>query len=157
MTRRLSHDDMRCPSCGSRYTQYLPTCFSLTRQSGRYEPVENEFHRLIERPEKRSTILVPTVAASNIYALAAMAISLVRAELDISQDWKRDLFSPEVIWPALALGLISWVALIARAWRFNRGDFRTLFDEWSGSAICRRCSTKFRAPDRVVAKYRRQS
>lgn len=157
MTPRQSRDDMRCPNCGSRYTQYLPTCFSLTRRSGRYDSVENEFHQLIERPERRSTILLPATAALTVYALATMAINVVRAELDNSWEWSRGLFSPEVLSPALALGLIVGAALFASAWRFNRNEFPVLFDKWSGSAICRRCSTKFKAPDQVVAEYRAQS
>jgi hypothetical protein len=157
MTRAPAQNDMRCPNCGSHYTQFLPTCFSLTRQSGRYAPNNNEFHRLIERPERRSSFLLPLSVALGVYFVSTLAISVYHLERDSSWTRTHNEFSPEVLVPALLFGALCGIVVWFWAWRYNRDRFPREFDNWSSSAICRRCSTRFRAPDRIVVAYRKQT
>jgi DNA-directed RNA polymerase subunit RPC12/RpoP len=157
MTRASANNDMRCPNCGSHYTQFLPTCFSLTRQSGRYSPNDNEFHKLIERPERRSCFLLPVSVLLGVYFVGTLAISVYHQERDSSWIRTHSEFSPEVVVPALLLGALCGLLAWSWAWRYNRDRFPSEFDSWSASAICRRCSTRFLAPDRIVAAYRKQT
>ena len=157
MNQRANQDNMRCPNCGSFYTQFLPTCFSLTRQSGRYTPEENEFHELIEKPERRSVFVIPSLVFVGVYFLATMAISLYQMETNASWIRTGSEFSPEVLIPALLLAAVCGLGTWRWASRYNHDEFPGAHDEWSSSAICRRCSTRFEAPDRVVAAYRGQS
>lgn len=154
MNRRQSNNNMRCPSCGSMYTQFVPTCFALTRQSGNYYPESNEFHDLIAKPERRSVFVTPMLAGMGAYVAVTIGISILKMESDPSWVRTHSELSPEVMVPALLAGVTCGLVLWLWAWRFNRDIFPGRYDDWSSSAICRRCSTRFRAPERIVSAYR---
>ena len=154
MNQPKSSTDMRCPSCGSMYTQFVPTCFSLTRQSGNYDPDINEFHGLIEKPKRRSIFATPMLAG--IGTLIAVTDAVIVRE--IVSDRPLTLMNSEqwleVLVPGLFIGMVVGLVLWRRARRFNRDVFPDQYEEWSSTAICRRCSTRFPAPERIVAAYR---
>ena len=157
MNQPKSSTDMRCTSCGSMYTQFVPTCFSLTRQSGKYDPENNEFHGLIEKPKRRSILAIPMLAG--IGTLIAVTDAVIIRETVSDRPWT--LMNNEqwlgVLVPGLFVGIAVSLVLWLRARRFNRDVFPSRYEEWSSTAICRRCSTRFPAPDRIVAAYRSSS
>ncbi len=154
-TRRLP-DDMRCPNCNSHYTQYLPTCFALTRQSGHYYPDENHFHRLIERPERRSVFVVPLLSGFVVHVCTTIAVDFKNMQSDAGWLPTHVPYLPEFLTPVAFLSAAVTYALWARAWFYNKRKYVRLHEEWMGSAICRRCSTRFKAPSNIVTAFRSQ-
>ena len=157
MTRPNAKNDLRCPNCGSHYTQYLPTCFSLTRQSGLYTPKDNEFHKLIQRPERRSVFVLPVSVFLGISYFGTLGREIYLMETRPSWVLKNSWASPEALIPALLLGTVCGLILWARAWNHNHEKFPGEYEIWLSSAICRRCSSKFRAPAGIVEAYKKQT
>lgn len=140
-------DAMRCPKCGSQYTQSLPTAFAYTSRLFREDVAADAMPASLEPPVKRSEVLWPTFYGGLVFGLIYLPSVFLAFESGFLPVEAGSVFDWRLLLPSAVGGFIVDVFLIARAARWNRHVYPDLLETWHATAICRRCSTQFRFRD----------
>ena len=139
---RQAHDPLRCPRCGSRYTQSLSMAYS---QAARAKGEQNlsEFAASIAPPTRKSVPLLAISAGLVVAYVVYLAVWIWSSET--GRHWFRfcGWFDHRLVVPAAIAGLC--IAYLVGAWaaNYNQRNYPVERQAWEGKAVCRRCSKIF--------------
>ena len=142
MNRSRRHDPLRCPRCGSRYTQSLSLAYN---QAKRTDPraTLSEFAASVAPPNRRSTVLMPLAGWFWVSFLLYILVHVWG--LETRQTWA---FADKPFIPWLLVTSLATGAIVAFVWRsvamhYNSRRWCPEHEIWERTAVCRRCNHRF--------------
>ena len=138
------HNRMRCPECGSHYTQSVSVAYSQSVRTGyNGQQTISEFGRELEPPEAQSEFLVPLGLAATAFFFTYVFFPREISWLD--QAWLHTIITS--FWGRFGISagvaLVILVFLSGTAISYNMTVHASDMKEWGREMICRRCGERF--------------
>ena len=151
MTRNRSahgfRDPLRCPSCGSHYTQTLSSAYLHFPRD--FEPLDKPdvLPDLMPPPQRKSAVILPLTLGALSFAYVYVFSYIFADEVEFLRTVESKFLNYLLLGASLLVALIVSLPMRRRATRWNRQELPGLLEKWHSTAICRRCSSQFEMTD----------